>query len=381
MKTLTTLSQDVFNSKASEMTQQKMLRKEISLSEFKVIDNTHIDIDGVSIEMNDKAYKELLFRLRLPRAFTKRWAAQFGNQGLAKLIEVMKADRMDKILTLIVDPSTRQIVDVLPAGYASISNEAFVNFASRYIDQYGLDVTNMGHDSNGGVSIDCVSNKLMTIPGFDNEVFKTGVQFRNTPRHGVEVSPYLNRLWCTNGCSAREFSENFKLNSFDEGKIQKFNEHMINMASNNFQPMGAVDQIKKAMETDASLAEMQRAMNSIMRGDKSINFDYLQRYIPIERSKREYDKLGADTSQFTKAQMKNAKSGVTVWDVVNGMTNFASNETRFKIKDGDRSRIMLDAGSMLMKKEYDTEVYVPVDPFANRQLLNEDEVARMRGDQ
>ena len=384
MRSITTLSQSAFDVKKAEAINNQLMRKEITLSEFNVIDNNHIDVDGVKIEVTDKAFGKLLGRLRIPKAFAKRFSDGFGNDGLRQLITMMKSaksSRNEQTVTLLVDPSTRKITDILPAGYASISNESFVDFASRYIDQYNLGVTHMGSSQYGGTQINCVAPQgMFNVPGMTNEVFNTGVTFRNTPTRGLEVSPYLERLICANGMTSTAFAENYGLHNLNDKNINEFNEHMIRMASTNFQPVGLADNIKKANNTDASLAEMQRAASSILSLDKAVDYDYVQKYIPVERAFKAYSQLGADPNTFTKAQMKNAKSGMSVWDLVNGMTNFASNDTKFNINEGKMGNLMVTAGNILCKKQYDTEGVLDINPFATRDLLTTSESARVRGE-
>ena len=384
MQSLTTLSQSAFDVKKAEAINNQLMRKEITLSEFNVIDNNHIDVDGVKIEVTDKAFGKLLGRLRIPKAFAKRFSEGFGNDGLRQLITMMKSaksSRNEQTVTLLVDPSTRKITDILPAGYASISQESFIDFASRYIDQYNLGVTHMGSSQYGGTQINCVAPQgMFNVPGMTNEVFNTGVTFRNTPTRGLEVSPYLERLICANGMTSTAFAENYGLHNLNDKNINEFNEHMIRMASTNFQPVGLADNIKKANSTDASLAEMQRAASSILSLDKAVDYDYVQKYIPVERAFKAYSQLGADPNTFTKAQMKNAKSGMSVWDVVNGMTNFASNDTKYNVNEGKMGNLMVTAGNILCKKQYDTEGYLDINPFANKQLLTTSEAAMVRGE-
>ena len=384
MKSITTLSQSAFDVKKAEAINNQLMRKEITLSEFNVVDNNHIDIDGVKIEVTDKAFGKLLGRLRIPKAFAKRFSDGFGNDGLRQLITMMKSaksSRNEQTVTLLVDPSTRKITDILPAGYASISNESFVDFASRYIDQYNLGVTHMGSSQYGGTQINCVAPQgMFNVPGMTNEVFNTGVTFRNTPTRGLEVSPYLERLICANGMTSTAFAENYGLHNLNDKNINEFNEHMIRMASTNFQPVGLADNIKKANNTDASLAEMQRAASSILSLDKSVDYNYVNKYIPVEKAFKAYSDLGADPNTFTKAQMKNAKSGMSVWDVVNGMTNFASNDTKFNINEGKMGNLMVTAGNILCKKQYDTEGVLDINPFATRNLLTTSESAMVRGE-
>jgi|TARA_R110000796_G_scaffold95370_5_gene200549 hypothetical protein len=384
MKSITTLSQSAFDVKKAEAINNQLMRKEITLSEFNVVDNNHIDIDGVKIEVTDKAFGKLLGRLRIPKAFAKRFSDGFGSDGLRQLVSMMKSaksSRNEQTVTLLVDPSTRKITDILPAGYASISQESFVDFASRYIDQYDLGVTHMGSDLYGGTQINCVSPQgMFNVPGMTNEVFNTGVTFRNTPTRGLEVSPYLERLICANGMTSTAFAENYGLHNLNDKSINEFNEHMIRMASTNFQPVGLADNIKKAHNTDASLAELQRAASSILSLDKNIDYNYIQKYIPVDRAMKAYADLGADPNTFTKPQMKNAKSGMSVWDVVNGMTNFASNDSKYSINEGKMGNLMVTAGNILCKKQYDTEGVLDINPFANKQLLTTSESAMVRGE-
>jgi len=384
MRSITTLSQNAFDVKKAEAINNQLMRKEITLSEFNVIDNNHIDVDGVKIELTDQAFGKLLGRLRIPKAFATRFSEGFGNDGLRQLITMMKSmksSKNDQTVTLLVDPSNRKITDILPAGYASISNESFIDFAERYINQYNLDVTHMGSSQYGGTQINCVSPQgMFNVPGMTNEVFNTGVTFRNTPTRGLEVSPYLERLICANGMTSTAFAENYGLHNLNDKNINEFNEHMIRMASTNFQPVGLADNIKKANNTDASLAEIQRAASSILSLDKNIDYNYIQKYIPVDRAMKAYADLGADPNTFTKAQMKNAKSGMSVWDVVNGMTNFASNDTKYNVNEGKMGNLMVTAGNILCKKQYDTEGYLDINPFANKQLLTTSEAAMVRGE-
>jgi hypothetical protein len=383
MTNLTTLGTTAFNQKKEEAIRNEVMRKELNLSEFNVIDNTHIEIDGVKIELTPYAFGKLLGRLRIPKAFAKRFTAGFGNDGLKELVNMMKSmksSKNDQTVTLLVDPRAKKVTNILPAGYASISNENFINFAERYIDQYDLDVTDFGSDPSGGATINCVSkNGVFTVPGMSDEIFNTGVTFRNTPIRGLEVSPYLNRLVCSNGMTSTAFSENYGLHELTDKSINEFNEHMISMASTGFQPIGLADKIKTANHTDASLAEVQKAMSAILSTDKKVDYEYAQRFIPIDRAMKAYSNIGAEPSTFTTKQLQNAKSGMSVWEIVNGMTNFASNDTKYNLDDHKTGNLMVTAGNLLMKKNYDTEALLQFDPFANSQLLTASESARMMG--
>ena len=65
---------------------------------------------------------------------------------------------------------------------------------------------------------------------------------------------------------------------------------------------------------------------------------------------------------------------------LNGMTNFASNDTKFGINEGKMGNLMVTAGNILCKKQYDTEGVLDINPFATRDLLTSSESARVRGE-
>lgn len=380
---LTTLSNQVYQDRKIEAVQNQILRKEVNLSELEVVDNTHIRVDGVTIELSQKAFAKLLGRLRIPKAFAKRFEDGFGQDGLRQLVQMMKTMKVsknDQMVTLLVDQKAKNISDILPHNYASISNESFLNFSEQYINQYGLEVTHMGSDPLGGVTINTVSpNSLLQVPGMKNELFHTGVTFRNTPERGLEVSPFLNRMVCTNGMTSTAFSETYGLHQLNDRNINEFNEHMLRMASTGFQPIGLADTIKKASYTNASVAEVEQALNRVLNVDKNIPYEYMQRYIPLDRITKAYDIQGVNTGELTGKQRTTANSGLTVWELVNGITNFASNDTRFNLNDNTRGNLMVNAGNILMKKEYDMDGLLNVDPFAGRQMLSTKESDRIMG--
>ena len=112
MKELTTLSPTAFQARKAEAVRNEVMRKEISLSEFNVIDNTHIEVDGVQIELTPFAFKRLLGRLRIPTAFAKRFETGFGSDGLKQLVQMMKtmkSSKNDQTVTLLVDHHLRMI--------------------------------------------------------------------------------------------------------------------------------------------------------------------------------------------------------------------------------------------------------------------------------
>lgn len=380
MQKLTTLSENVYTERKQKALNIKTVRKEITLAELKILSNTTIEIEGVAISMSKQAYKTILKRLRIPFSFAKRFVDEFGKDGLKTLVDRMKLRKSDLTVTLLVDPVEKRIISVLPAGYAAISNESFFGFIERYIDEYNLDVTHFGIGADGTVGINTLTKgNTLSIPGLPKEVFQTGLNFSNTPTKGLQVSPFLNRLICSNGWSSDLFSETYSMHKLHNYKIKEFNNKMLELSSTGFRPAGLVDKVKKAIDTPASLHELEAASGQMLNVKETIDWDYIQRYTPMDKAKEAYALHGKDISQFNNIQRKRAKAGISVWNLFNGITNFASNDQRYDLDDHSRSKLMISAGRLLMKKQYDTEGIVHVDPFATKDLLSENAIDLMEG--
>jgi hypothetical protein len=375
MNKIITLSEAAFKSKAAEAVSKQPIRKEILFNEIEIVDDQTIRYEGKLIGISKRAFQDIHETLQIPKAFMKRFESSFGPEGKRSLINRIKeAQTLQKNqeVTLIVNPADRRIERVLRKGKGIISNDGFIDFTTRYIDQYNLEVTDFHVGDNGSININALSPRGMAnVPGMEREMFKTGVSFSNGPQSGTIVSPYLHRLVCSNGMVARGFEETYQLSSLDPAKVEEFNEQMIRLSSNSFTPAGLIDRIESAHRVPASLAEMQKAAGLIMSNSK-IEYGELQKFVPIESTQKAFERYGANVSKMTRFQLQNATTGTSVWNLINGMTNFASNYGGKDINDYSRSNLMVHAGGLLTKKTYDTENLI-FSPFSNKLELEHEQ--------
>ena len=83
------------------------------------------------------------------------------------------------------------------------------------------------------------------------------------------------------------------------------------------------------------------------------------------RSKHSYGRIhaaGIDTVGLTDSQKRNLRTGVTVWDVINGVTDFASHNYGFEKKPNADRHMQMRAGDML-SRTFDTSNLVYNQPF------------------
>jgi hypothetical protein len=377
------LSQQVFNERAQVAATTTPIRKKLTFSELSIVGADRIMVDGQSIQITEAGFKSLLGRLRIPPAFAKRFGDAWGEDGLKQLLEMVKAGRLGKTdleVTLLADPTTRKVVDFLPSTAAHISNQSFVEFATRIIDQWGLNPTHFGTDPLGGVQINTLHDShVFKIPGLTDETFRAGVSFSNTPQRGLEVVPFTERTICANGMIIRLADDTFQLNQLTPDKINEFNERMSDAAHLGFQSPSLIEKIRRANVTTASLLEVNHAAMTILNSNKGMSWDRVNRYIPVDRINQAYSTRGVETEELSKAQKRIANSGMTVWDVCNGLTNFASND-QTQMTDWSRMQVMGGAGNLLKKAFFDREAVIGVDPFGGDRILTNRQAAIARGE-
>ena len=243
-----------------------------------------------------------------------------------------------------------------------MSNKTFLDTTTRIVDRYGLEINSFSVNTDGRLAINASSPKNeFGIKGLPNEDHYGGVSFLNSPDGGFEVSPFLYRLICANGMIGRSFEENMKLGSMDPISMETFWNQMNELARRNFRPIGFESQIRKAMTTPASLAELADAHHSII-SLSDVRLREAEAWVPYGSTRDAFHKASIDTVTLTPGQRKCAKTGTSIWDLVNGITHFATHDNGFQIDDYDRRRLQVEASKILSKKTYDMENIV-ASPF------------------
>jgi hypothetical protein len=146
----------------------------------------------------------------------------------------------------------------------------------------------------------------------------------------------------------RGFEEQYKLTRLDEAEMNRFMEHLQSLRHNSYQPFGFTDAVRLCANTNASLHEMEFAANAI-RNVADVDYDMLQEWVPVKSTNQAFARIGVDTQILDAAKKKNAKTGTTVWDLINGITHFATHDNGIQLTDYDRRRLQVVAGQMLTK--------------------------------
>jgi hypothetical protein len=344
MPQIQTLSGEVLTSRKAETLNSQSLRKTVAVREINIINDTTIEFKGKRLELTKDAFKGLIKMIGMSQSFTKKFETLFNSEAKAQFINTMKNAMSQQLneITMIVSPTTKKVVGFSKKATDLISHERFIGLTDRLVDQHGLNITNWGVDpTNGSVTINAFNPAAQfDVNGLQDEVFTAGITMKNSPLGGIQVMPYVNRLWCSNGLTTAMSAESYSLNSLAPDSLEKFHEHMSELRKNKFIPTGFQDRIKAAVNTPASMTEMAWANNKIKKhvGDKA------ESWIPLMENENAYLKANIPI-----IEPKGAKSNQSIWSVVNGMTHVATHAPdmlAMNMQDKDSTELMVQAGNL-----------------------------------
>lgn len=355
MSKLVTLSQSIFDAKAAEAVAKNPIRKEVPLKSIEILNSGQMTVDGVRIGMNRDAFKAICKIVGLPVGFDKTFSSAFGDKARQALVNRLKTATQAKGATsvsLVVNPDTREIISVQKDPRDLISNTSFMKTTSELIDRFNLDVTDFSIGDNGSVVINTVSPRnAWGFDGLKDEDHFGGASFINSPDGGFKVTSFLHRLVCANGMIGTGFDETISLNPGDALNFEKFYSHLNELAKVGFRPRNYEARIRLAMNTRASLNEMESAHSAIRMLSDGVHRE-LEAWVPYHSTMEAFYKAGVDAVFLSSTQKKVSRTGISVWDLVNGVTHFATHDNGFAVKDYDRRRLQVEA-SRLLTKEFD----------------------------
>jgi hypothetical protein len=369
MSNISTLSTQVTNERRAMTTNAQALRKSVPVRDIDIISEGIISYQGRYVEMTPKAFTQLMRLIGMSKQFANQFEQLFNAETKAKFINTMKnamAANLNEI-TLVMSPIQKKIVGFSKRAEEMISNERFLDLAEGIIGDHGMQITNWSVDGEtGGVSINAFNPKAQFDIGISDEVFTAGLTLKNSPFGGIQVMPYVNRLWCANGCTTMEEADKYTLHNLNRESMEPFFQHLSNLRKNGFVPTDFKQNVTNAMNTHASLAEMERAHKWIapIVGKRADN------WIPLDAQKEAYKGIGVDTNELSMEQKKRSKTDQSVWSVINGVTHVATHANDILLdttmKDSEASQLMVNAGSLL-SKDFDMANEMP-SPFAKNVL-------------
>lgn len=343
------------------------LTRQIKLSEIEFTLSGDISYRGMNFPLTKSAmsdlYKILGFGATLDTNISKTFTPEL-RQKVANIIKLAKSGRNDVDMQIVVSAENRRIERVFSSTMIVNVNSFFTTF-ERIVNDSNLDLKDAAFNAaTGDISLSCVSaDGEFQVGKMANEIFHPGVQFSTSLQKGVALNTYIERLVCSNGM-VRKTKESEMLLGITAQENSLFFERLELLRKGNFAPINFVESVIRAQNVNASFGELEDAAklikSAIRKGQENVDDFMVSNFVPYAETINAFKAKGLDVKKLNDAQKANAVTNVKVWDVVNGLTDFASHDYGFEVPESTMLKMQVQAGGMFDKKSFDTENLVTV---------------------
>jgi hypothetical protein len=349
-----------------ESLRNQPIRKNIRLTDLQFVTLDCVEYSGIKLGIARQALKDLLSIVGISLSGMKTLESSIGEEGANRFLNALKnaiGSHKSSEVTILVTPD-RVISRMQKTGTIDlISAPTFFDTFERLVDQHGLEIKDMSFNKgNGNIHMNTVKPKgQFQVNNFKDEVFTTGLSLSRTIE-GIQADPFMNRLVCTNGMVTRAFDESFKLRSLEPKMWNDFFQHLERIEKNDFVPQKFTGRVNQAIQTPASLAELERAAN-LLTNNSTLPESEIEFFLKGHRNT--YNRLhsaGIDETKLTADQKRNVRTGVNMWDLINGITDFASHNYGYEKKANCDRHLQVQAGDLLAKS-FDTQNIILNQPF------------------
>jgi hypothetical protein len=372
------VNDEQFNKMREMLANAECATKTIPLSAIELDDNSiqkgTINIGGNAVPVGNAFFQKLAGMLKVNRSLTTEMIKNSDGKIATSLINGLKSYRSAKgtdEVMLIANPNTREVIDICdPKRFRRLTNESVFDITSRIMnDNPNLSIETIDFNPHTGKSvINLLNSEEVGFPGAGkDEFFKFGFSIvQNSKDTFVEM--YNQRLVCTNGLRVSlgqgaiggsrdiQFEERFRLNGTGAEDIRVFLNQIEAMKKAGFVPVGFHNALESAVNTKASLFEVEDAMllaqRMIHEDDPNMKKAYIdgvqrQYFHTYGDTMARIVRKGHDPLKLNDKQKGFIKTGMSIWDVVNSMTFLGSNNTGFSLEN--KHQLKEEAGRLFGK--------------------------------
>lgn len=351
------------------------LNKKVPLNSLRLLGDSAIIYNGHTFGLSDNALKSLYRVLKISASLIKTLEELKGKKETQAFVKNLQ-DAMSKAkgieVTLVLNQKDNMITHIQTSNNPILGLSQFFGIVENVMDTNGLEIKGMSVDELGGVKITTLNkNWGYELPYLKDEVFTTGLTFTNGIGIGTRITPFFNRLVCTNGMIASfDMPGAISLKGYDEESVKSFLERIYGLngpdQSTNF---AFGERLKKMIHTDASFAEL-LAIKSAVVGSSEVRksaHQKIEQFFPVNGFVDDYKRAtNRDLFDFNKDYLRNVNTGISTWDLLNNLTDIASHDYGLGMSASDSMKLQKLAGDFLSKKKFDTEFLMPQINFKSK---------------
>ena len=341
-------SSEFFHQKAELLKKQEpylILSKEELVAEA----NNYYRIGDYLVEVTEAVQRRLDDLVGLTANQRKGITAAYGQEAVTNLrnsIAMANCVKAPQRFALVANSHDLRIDGIIPIKDHGIPMESFFNLLEMFVDNHSYDISVLetAHNCVYGITA-----RLMPIhPEYDvffgNDEFLTNGFYVKWNLGEMEVGNYYERQVCSNGAVETTNHSLARINSVTDKDVNVF----LHSASKRMLINQNVNRMKQvateASQTVASLAEVSLGKRLMTRS--GIPENIAEQLMPYAELLSQYDARGFG-SNVREAQ---AKSNISMWELYNRLTEFATHNRLWSNDDNRRSNLMQQSVALLQKK-------------------------------
>lgn len=305
-------------------------------------------VDGTEVLVNDYVSRQLDALIGLTPRQKKTVVAASGEVGLRDFRNYLAtASSFTKpvAIALIANPSSRTVCGIVPIKKDVIPADAFFDFLVQFLEMNRLVPVRheTAYDAATGLTVYMDSQDPLIRQIAPGEDFRINSYYLRWNLGRIELGRYFERLVCSNGqieTIRRSEATIFSIQREDISKIVPIPQRaqLLEDSFGRFRFKAL-----EAMDTEASMAELKTVSKKL--DGCLVDTESSARIAPYTDRLQVYADHGFDCDN-----LKDMKAGMSVWELYNGVTDYASNNTQWAPDDNRRGLLQGEALNFLLQE-------------------------------
>lgn len=346
-----------FRQKRQQYREQIFPHKIVRLDELRQVDDTLFEIDGQDITLGRGAIRTLTREIGSSARQIDTVRGASGTGGVANFRNYLSAAQgmmCERHAVLLADPGKKEVVDIIIPKKDFMPIDQFFDFAEFFMDATDTYPEKVEASLEGkmDVMVYLQSNHPETTSFAPGEDFISNGLFLKWTGDTVSLGNYFVRLVCSNGNTRqenRQLTTSYTLSTNDVNRLvqqacsQQMQEHNVELFK---------QRALSAQDSFASLREL-RAPWSWLNKNLTLADEVVSEIVPYTEYEQHFATRGINTKQL-EAQIK---TDITIWQLFNNLTQFATHTTLLAPDDVKRN----DIGNMafnLLTTKHDITNYI-----------------------
>ena len=307
-------------------------------------------VEGTELLVNDLVSKQLdeVIGLTPKQAkVVKNASGEIGVRDFRNYLATAGSMIKPVSVALIANPTSRTVSGLVPIKEDPITSDVFFDFLELFLDKNDLHPVDyqMAYDIAAGFTLFLDSNNPDVRQIASGEDFLVNSFYLKWNLGQIELGRYFERLICSNGQIETVKHKEARITTVREDRIGG----IMDIPRDNGMLTASFEKFRgkalEAMGVNASIAELKLVSDKL--DQYLVDSRVAMAISPFEKELQMYQRAGYDGFAD---QLKQMKASMSVWELYNAVTDYASNNTVWDQDDNRRGMLQAEALKFLMRE-------------------------------